>query len=78
MDQEFVVPSLGVEINEGVVREWLKHPGDAVAIGDLIVVIGTTKLDMEVESPFAGVLGEAQAHVDDLVSVGDVLAIIRT
>lgn len=76
MDQSFVVPSLGVEITEGVIREWLKQEGDVVKEGDLILTIGTSKLDMEVESPFSGTLTAIKAGVDDVVNVGDEIAII--
>jgi pyruvate/2-oxoglutarate dehydrogenase complex dihydrolipoamide acyltransferase (E2) component len=78
MDQDFVMPSLGVEIEEGVVRQWLKAEGDSVAAGELIVVIGTTKLDMEVEAPFAGVIKKILVDVDDVASVGTPLAVLTT
>jgi 2-oxoglutarate dehydrogenase E2 component (dihydrolipoamide succinyltransferase) len=70
MATRVVVPSLGTEITEGVVVEWLKRPGDAVAAGEPIVVIGTPKLNLEVEAPVAGTLGSQLVAVDDIVEVG--------
>jgi pyruvate/2-oxoglutarate dehydrogenase complex dihydrolipoamide acyltransferase (E2) component len=49
-----------------------------VAAGELIVVIGTTKLDMEVEAPFAGVIKKILVDVDDVASVGTPLAVLTT
>jgi 2-oxoglutarate dehydrogenase E2 component (dihydrolipoamide succinyltransferase) len=71
-----VVPSLGTEVTEGVVVEWLKQPGERVASGDPVVVIGTPKLNLEVEAPVAGTIGEILKEVDDIVEVGATLATI--
>ena len=51
MTVKVVVPSLGTEATEGVVMEWLKRQGDAVSAGDPLLVIGTPKLNLEVEAP---------------------------
>ena len=48
MDSEFVMPMVGVEIEEAEVRQWLKQPGDTVKQGDLLVAIGTPKVDSAV------------------------------
>jgi 2-oxoglutarate dehydrogenase E2 component (dihydrolipoamide succinyltransferase) len=74
MVTKIVVPSLGTEITEGVVVEWLKQPGDPVAVGEPVVVIGTPKLNLEVEAPVAGSLGDHAVAVDDIVEVGATLA----
>lgn len=56
MTHELVMPQLGMTMTEGTVLQWLKSVGDAVAKGEPIVEIQTDKVDMEVESPFAGYL----------------------
>ena len=76
MDTEFVMPMVGVEIEEAEVRQWLKKPGDSIAAGELIVAIGTPKVDMEVEAPFAGVLKEILVEAGKIAAVGAPLAII--
>jgi pyruvate/2-oxoglutarate dehydrogenase complex dihydrolipoamide acyltransferase (E2) component len=76
MDTEFVMPMIGVEIEEAEVRQWLKQEGDTVAAGDLLVAIGTPKVDMEVEAPFAGMLKTILVEAGEIASVGAPLAII--
>jgi pyruvate/2-oxoglutarate dehydrogenase complex dihydrolipoamide acyltransferase (E2) component len=76
MSVKLVVPSLGTEATEGIVVEWLKAVGDAVKEGEPVVVVGTPKLNLEVEAPVAGVLSEASAEIDDVVEVGAVLGVI--
>ena len=76
MSVKLVVPSLGTEVTEGMVVEWLKSVGDRVEKGDPVVVIGTPKLNLEVEAPVAGVLSAAGAEVDDVVEVGATLGAI--
>jgi len=41
-----------------------------VTAGEPIVVIGTPKLNLEVEAPVAGTLGSQLVAVDDIVEVG--------
>ncbi len=70
---KLVVPSLGTEITEGIVVEWLKAVGDAVAAGEPVVVVGTPKLNLEIEAPVAGILSATLAAADDIVEVGATL-----
>ena len=76
MSVNLVVPSLGTEVTEGIVVEWLKSVGEMVKQGEPVVVIGTPKLNLEVEAPVTGVLSEANAEIDDVVEVGTTLGII--
>ena len=46
---EFLMPSLGADMQEGTVIEWSVKPGDPVKRGDIIGVIRTEKADIEVE-----------------------------
>ena len=70
MSVKLVVPSLGTEVTEGIVVEWIKSVGEMVKAGEPVVVIGTPKLNLEVEAPVTGVLSEANAEIDDVVEVG--------
>ena len=54
MSVKLVVPSLGTEVTEGIVVEWLKSVGEMVKEGEPVVVIGTPKLNLEVEAPVTG------------------------
>ena len=77
MATEITVPELGESVTEGSIGEWLKQPGDAVAVDEPIVSIETDKVAVDVPSPVAGVLSEHRAGEGDTVEVGAVLAIIE-
>ncbi|ETP35193.1 hypothetical protein F442_16578 [Phytophthora nicotianae P10297] len=64
------VPSMGDSISEGTVVEWLKQPGDAVAEDEVVVVLETDKVSVDVRAPFAGAMGQQLAAIDDNVNVG--------
>lgn len=70
------VPVLGESITEATVGEWLKKPGDTVALDEPIASLETDKVSVEVPSPVAGVMGEQLAKVGDTVEVGAVIATI--
>lgn len=56
--QEIFVPALGMASESVHLTEWLKKPGDTVAVGDVLASIETDKAELEIESTAAGVLGE--------------------
>ena len=71
------MPSLGADMTEGSVLEWLVQPGDRVHRGDLVAVIKTDKADVEAEAFDDGVIGELLVPVgDDLLPIGTPLATI--
>ncbi len=76
MATEITVPQLGESVTEGTIAEWLKQPGDAVAVDEPIVSVETDKVAVEVPSPVAGVIEELRADVGDTVEVGAVLATV--
>lgn len=71
---DIVMPAMGESVTEGVVLEWHKQPGDAIAQDETIVEISTDKVDAEVPAPAAGTMGEILADAGETVSVGQVLA----
>jgi pyruvate/2-oxoglutarate dehydrogenase complex dihydrolipoamide acyltransferase (E2) component len=75
MDQ-FVMPSLGADMDEGTVVEWLVNPGDPVHRGDPIAVVDTDKAAIEVECFVDGTVGELLVPVGQRVAVGTPLATI--
>jgi len=68
------VPALGESISEAIVAQWLKQPGDAVAVDEPVIELETDKVTVEVPSPVAGVLRKQLAGEGDTVKVGDVIA----
>ena len=78
MATDVTIPALGESITEATVGEWLKQPGDAVAVDEPIVSLETDKVAVEVPSPVAGTMGEQLAKVGDTVKVGALIARIET
>jgi 2-oxoglutarate dehydrogenase E2 component (dihydrolipoamide succinyltransferase) len=78
MAYNIVVPELSESVVEATVAEWLKKPGDAVASGDILVVLETDKVSLEVAAEQAGILSEIVADAGADVTAGDVLGTIST
>lgn len=74
---EFVMPSLGADMDAGTLVEWLKKPGDAIHRGDIIAVVETQKGAIEVECFEDGVLDSYLVDLGAKVPVGTALAMIR-
>lgn len=73
---DFTMPSLGADMDEGTLVEWLVHPGDQVTKGDVVAVVDTSKSAVEVESFVSGVVGALLVEPGTTVPVGTVLATI--
>jgi len=56
MAVKVIMPQAGQDLETGVVKQWHKAEGDAVAKGEPIVQIETEKVDLDVEAPASGVL----------------------
>ncbi|MEM1285914.1 MAG: lipoyl domain-containing protein [Pseudomonadota bacterium] len=70
MATPILVPQLGNEITEAEVTEWVAAEGDSVKAGDLVVVITTTKMAMEIEAPADGTLSGVKVPEGEIVEVG--------
>lgn len=71
---EVKMPQLGLTMEEGTVSKWIKHEGDAVKVGDVILEITTDKLTNEVASEAEGTLLKIVAQEGDDVAVKGTLA----
>src|ERR1700682_5036276 len=76
MSVEIRVPALGESIVDAVIATWLKHEGDAVSVGDVLVELETDKVNAEVSAEQSGVLQKIVKKEGDEVAVGDVIGII--
>jgi len=76
MANEIRVPTLGESVSEATVGQWLKKPGEAVAIDEPIVELETDKVSVEVPAPAAGTLGDISVKEGETVEVGALLGII--
>src|SRR5690625_4430374 len=72
--KEIKVPELAESITEGTIAEWLVNKGDKVEKGDAVLELETDKVNVEVNSDFAGIITELVAEEGDDVSVGDTIA----
>jgi pyruvate dehydrogenase E2 component (dihydrolipoamide acetyltransferase) len=48
--QEVLLPKLGLTMEEGTIVEWVAKAGDVVKSGDVLLRIGTDKVDADVEA----------------------------
>lgn len=73
----FTLPVIGETVTEGIVERWLKKPGDTVQKFEPLVEINTDKVNVELPSPYSGVLLEILAPEGATVPVGGPLARIE-
>lgn len=69
---------MGDSITEGTVVDLPVAPGEYVNADDVVVVLETDKVSVDVRAPDAGMLVELLAEVDDVVAVGQGLFRIDT
>ena len=74
---DFLMPSLGADMESGTLRGWLKNPGEHVEKGDVLAEVETDKGIVEIECFESGTLEKTLAEPDDRVPVGAPLAYIR-
>lgn len=74
---DFVMPSLGADMDEGTLVEWMVKPGDLVHHGDIIAVVETAKGAIDVEVFEDGEVETLYVMPVTTVPVGTPLAHIR-
>jgi pyruvate/2-oxoglutarate dehydrogenase complex dihydrolipoamide acyltransferase (E2) component len=77
MLEAVMLARLGDTVDAVVILEWLVAPGDVVAAGDPIVRVETDKVEVDVESPWGGVVVACLVAVDDEVATGSALCTIE-
>ena len=63
------MPQLGESVTEGTVLQWLKKPGDTVALDESLCEIETEKVAAELPSPFEGTMGEILVPEGETVEI---------
>ena len=76
MPTEVVMPQMGESITEGTLTKWLKKSGENVERDEPLFEISTDKVDAEIPSPSAGVLGEIKIQEGATVSINTVVCMI--
>ncbi len=76
--KEFVLPSLGADMDEGMLAAWLVSPGDTVHRGDVIAEVETDKGIIEVECWEDAVIDDLLvAPGPERLPVGTPIAVLR-
>lgn len=71
---ELKVPPAGESISTVVISEWLVNEGDAVTEDQVLVVLETDKINVEVPSPVSGTLGKILKGAGQEADVGESIA----
>jgi 2-oxoglutarate dehydrogenase E2 component (dihydrolipoamide succinyltransferase) len=77
MAVNIIVPELSESVVEATVSEWLKKEGDQVEAGDIVVVLETDKVSLEVTADASGVLSRIDHPAGDDVTARTVLGVIE-
>ena len=77
MAVELKVPPAGESITEVQIGEWLKKEGDAVRRDEVLVVIETDKVTVEVAAPEDGILSKILIRSGQDAAVGDVVGMFE-
>ena len=64
---------MGDSITEGTIVDLPVAPGDYVEADEVVVVLETDKVSVDVRSPEAGAVVEILGEIDDVVEVGEAL-----
>jgi pyruvate/2-oxoglutarate dehydrogenase complex dihydrolipoamide acyltransferase (E2) component len=70
------MPKLGLTMTEASIVEWKKTAGEAVAAGEILLVIETEKAEIEIEAPATGTVVEIVGQVKQTYPIGETLAVI--
>ena len=73
---EVIMPKVDMDQETGTVVEWTKKNGEHVNAGDVILVIETDKVAVDVESPGTGILDGISAKPGEVVPIGTIVAYI--
>ncbi|GKY96169.1 hypothetical protein MPSEU_000576700 [Mayamaea pseudoterrestris] len=73
-----VVPSMGDSITEGTIVEWTVQVGQAVKTDDVVALVETDKVTVEIKAQVDGVLTQQFGAVDETIEVGGPLYEVET
>jgi pyruvate dehydrogenase E2 component (dihydrolipoamide acetyltransferase) len=76
MAHEFKLPDIGEGVVEGEISKWFVKEGDAISEDDPLVEVMTDKVNVEIPSPFSGVVLKILAEEGQTVDVGTTIVVI--
>ncbi|EMJ85820.1 2-oxoglutarate dehydrogenase complex dihydrolipoyllysine-residue succinyltransferase [Leptospira meyeri] len=74
---EIKVPEMGESVTEATISAWTKKEGDAVKVDEVLAILETDKVSLEIPAPTSGVLKSIAKKVGDVVHVRDILGAIE-
>lgn len=79
MSKEFIaMPSITDMSEEAVLLEWRVSTGQDVERDQVIAIVETDKVNVDVPSPYRGTIAELLISTDETVSAGTLLCAIWT
>ena len=76
--ENILLPAMSDQMSDAELLSWKVSVGDKVNKGDVVCEISTDKVDMDLESPYAGEIVNLIATEGDMVNVGEPVAEIET
>lgn len=71
------VPEMGESVTEATISAWTKKEGDAVKVDEVLAILETDKVSLEIPAPTTGVLKSITKKVGDVVHVRDIMGTIE-
>ena len=75
---EIVMPSLGADMQKGILVQWNIKPGDSVKRGDIIAQIEAEKGTYDMESFDDGIVERLMVEPGATIPVGGTMALLRS
>jgi pyruvate dehydrogenase E2 component (dihydrolipoamide acetyltransferase) len=76
MPVPFIMPKFDMDQEKSVIVSWLKKEGDRVEFDEVVLVVETEKVAIDVPAPASGILAGICAHEGDTVPVTEIIAYI--
>lgn len=76
MAKEIILPDLGMDMDEALLINWTKNPGDTIQSGDVIAEVETDKTTVEVQATVSGTLLEWKFEPGETLKIGSVVGFV--
>jgi len=77
-ERQIRMPALSSTMDEAELRRWLVGVGDSIRSGQPLAEVSTDKVDMDLESPYDGVVATILIEPGTRVELGDVLLVLTS
>lgn len=76
--ENILLPAMSDQMTDAELLSWKVNVGDKVNKSDVLCEISTDKVDMDLDSPYAGEIVNLVASEGDVINVGEPIAEIET